>query len=256
MAVSLKMTTVASQTDASPRDEHRRSRKYCIPHHVYLCQTEDGIVFLDLRKDKYLGLGGDAVASLADVVDGWPVSSCGHSGQEWLATAEELARRGLLTTDSTRGKSAAPIKVAQIEMAHSVSCSCRRPRIEPIHVTKFLLSCLQAAYQLRCRSLEAIADGIAKRKAHKDAGSLEIRRAFELALAFRRLRSFLFTEKDNCLFSALALLHFLAKHSMYPTWIIGVRTGPFGAHSWIQLGSLVLDGDPKEVSYYTPLLAI
>ena len=73
---------------------------------------------------------------------------------------------------------------------------------------------------------------------------------------FRRLRPYEFAAKDQCLFHALALLKFLAHYNIHPTWVIAVRPTPWAAHSWLQLGTLVLDCTPEEISGYTPILAI
>jgi hypothetical protein len=73
---------------------------------------------------------------------------------------------------------------------------------------------------------------------------------------FRRLRPYAFAAKDQCLFHALSLLKFLAQYNIHPTWVIAVRPTPWAAHSWLQLGTLVLDCTPEEISGYTPILAI
>ena len=52
------------------------------------------------------------------------------------------------------------------------------------------------------------------------------------------------------------LVKFLASYQVHPTWVIGVRTKPWAAHSWVQQGTLLLDSNPEEVCEYTAILAI
>ena len=47
-----------------------------------------------------------------------------------------------------------------------------------------------------------------------------------------------------------------ACYDVYPTWVIGVRTKPWAAHSWVQQGTLLLDANPEQVCDYSPILAI
>ena len=39
-------------------------------------------------------------------------------------------------------------------------------------------------------------------------------------------------------------------------WVFGVRTWPFSAHCWLQIGDAVLDDDPERVGIYPPILAV
>ena len=39
-------------------------------------------------------------------------------------------------------------------------------------------------------------------------------------------------------------------------WVFGVRTWPFSAHCWLQIGDAVLDDDPERVSRYTPIMVL
>ena len=73
---------------------------------------------------------------------------------------------------------------------------------------------------------------------------------------FRQLRLYSLTTLDQCLFHALALCRFLSPFGVFPSWVIGVRTHPWGAHSWVQCGDLVLDDTPEHVLEYTPLLIV
>ena len=83
-----------------------------------------------------------------------------------------------------------------------------------------------------------------------------VQAAYPLVEAFLHLRALYFTTKDECLFDSLVLVEFLARHGLYPTWVIGVSTNPFKAHSWVQVGDRVLNDLPERVSMFTPILVI
>ena len=54
-------------------------------------------------------------------------------------------------------------------------------------------------------------------------------RAIELVGIFRRLRPHTFAARDRCLFHSLALVRFLSRHAVFPTWVIGVRAQAMGS---------------------------
>ena len=74
--------------------------------------------------------------------------------------------------------------------------------------------------------------------------------------SYMRLRPFFFTAHDKCLHDSLTLIRFLARRGMFPAWVIGVRTRPFAAHSWVQSASLVLNDVHEHVRTYTPILVV
>ena len=88
------------------------------------------------------------------------------------------------------------------------------------------------------------------------AGAFDEQRAVELVGLFRRLRPHTFAARDRCLFHSLALVRFTARHGVFPTWVIGVRAKPWGAHAWVQQGKLLLDANPEQVCEYTPILTV
>jgi hypothetical protein len=59
-----------------------------------------------------------------------------------------------------------------------------------------------------------------------------------------------------CLHRAFLLLFMLRASGADAIWVFGVRTWPFSAHCWLQVGDSVLDDDPERVSLYTPILAV
>lgn len=248
----------------SPSVESRElaQREYLLSSHVYLSASPLGVVLLDLRKDKYLGLSASAACLIAGLVDGWPDEFAAERDRsrelERLALVDELERDGILTRDPARGKSARPVNVSRSDRMTSVGFDGpTAARMRTSYGPAFIYACACAAWSLRFRSLEAVVNRVRARKGAADATTeFDEDRVRELVVAFRQLRQFAFTSRNNCLFNSLALLNFLACFGVFPTWIIGVEADPFAAHSWVQQGDLVLDATPELVNYFTPILAV
>lgn len=59
-----------------------------------------------------------------------------------------------------------------------------------------------------------------------------------------------------CLYRSYLLLRMLHHAGLEATWVFGVRTWPFEAHCWLQVGDLVLDDHLDHVAGYAPILAV
>lgn len=61
---------------------------------------------------------------------------------------------------------------------------------------------------------------------------------------------------DQCLARSLALTAACRRGGLPAELVIGVRTAPFAAHSWVQQGSRVLNEMPDRAQHFTPILAV
>ena len=61
--------------------------------------------------------------------------------------------------------------------------------------------------------------------------------------------------QGQCLYRSFLLLGLLTRAGLDADWVFGVRTWPFAAHCWLQVGDLVLDDDHDHVAGYVPILA-
>jgi hypothetical protein len=122
----------------------------------------------------------------------------------------------------------------------------------------FVSSWVQVQAMLRFSTFETI---VARARRAKDAsaarydsrGIAELREKVSL---FRRIKPFFFSSKDQCLLHSLVLIEFLAHWRIFPTWVVGLTTDPFLAHSWVQHGEYVVDSTPAEVAHFTPILTV
>jgi hypothetical protein len=194
--------------------------QYSLPAHVHHCLTEDGLVLLDLKKRRYFGLPRSQLHLVRDSAPEQPT----------LAPPRRSA------TESTV---LSPDKVFRADICN------------------FLAAVASAALALKLSSLERIVAAAGRKKqlsssrAQGREGDIEL-----LARRYRLMRPFLYTYRDSCLLDSLALLRFLARYHHYPQWVIGVRTQPFRAHSWLQCGDVVLNDTAEHASSYKPLLVV
>jgi Transglutaminase-like superfamily len=59
----------------------------------------------------------------------------------------------------------------------------------------------------------------------------------------------------GCLQRSIAAALYCRAHGSWPSWCTGVRTRPFQAHAWIQVGDQPI-GEPHPAGHYRPLLTI
>jgi hypothetical protein len=225
--------------------------------------TATGAVLLDLKPNRYFGLGYREARSLSTLAANWAAAST-PSGQslepmqveDAARLADALVKAGFLTQVAPPEPGprfvAIDCHATLTSVGYELSAA---PRMHLHHIVAFLRACIWAKRAVDSRLLYSIACEIAESKAGITHDN-DLEHTIALVSVFRRLRPYAFAAKDQCLFHALALLKFLAHYNIHPTWVIAVRPTPWAAHSWLQLGTFVLDCNPEEISGYTPILAL
>lgn len=240
-----------------------KNKEFWMPPHTRVCVTATGAVVLDLKRNRYFGLGYREARSLSTLATNWSTVStpAGHPLEpmpldDAARLADALIKAGFLTAvaPTEPGPSIAAIESSATltSVGHELSAAVR---VRLTHIVAFLRACIWAKRAVDSRLLYSIACEVASNKAGASQ-TIDLERTIELVCVFRRLRPYAFAAKDQCLFHALALLKFLSYYNIFPTWVIAVRPTPWAAHSWLQLGSFVLDCNPEEICEYTPILAI
>lgn len=241
-------------------------KTYWLPPHVRACSTTTGTVLLDLRRNRYFGVGRTETRVLSSLAANWRDVASTHSTfaseleplplENAVRIADKLVQAGLLSNDASEPAAFTPTAIDLNSLLTSVGHELdRKSSIRLRHIVDFLRACTWARKSVRSRTLYFVAEEIGRKK-NQAGASFDTDRAIELVGVFRRLRPHTFAARDQCLFHALALVKFLASYNVYPTWVIGVRTKPWAAHSWVQQGTLLLDASPEHVCDYTPILAI
>lgn len=239
--------------------------RYWISPTVHACSTPGGVVLLDLARNKYCGVSNVDAVLLSRVVEDWPLPASpacadpGHMPCEALARLlDEFLSAGLLTAaprhrliPSTKVDCSGDLIAVGDEVGGTSA-----PQLH--HIANFIMAFVSAKAELRWCSLLTIAQKASARRIPLPATvtASDIKRAIELVSVFRRLRPYAFTATGQCLLHALCLVKFLACYDVPATWVIGVRTNPWGAHSWAQRGIFLLDTNPEKVCRYTPIFAI
>jgi hypothetical protein len=240
-------------------------KEYWMPHHTRACVTATGAVLLDLKRNRYFGLGYREARSLSALAQNWSSAAATQSGSildpmsadDAARLADALVKAGFLTPVAPTGDALAFRSIDSTTELTSVGYELQRAvRLRFRHVIAFARACLWAKRAVDSRLLYSVALEVAGYRQSEGPYPANVQLAIELVCVFRRLRPYAFAAKDQCLFHALALLKFLSHYNIFPTWVIAVRPTPWAAHSWLQLGSLVLDCNPEEISGYTPILVI
>jgi hypothetical protein len=235
---------------------------YMLRQDVHAYVDADAAILLDLAQDVYVGLDARQARALEMVVVGWPKR--GQEEQvdeaEALKLAEHLVGRGLLTLDQGKARVPTLSVVPPVEHAMVYRYELDQPQVTPDHVLRFLRACAIAVILSRVHSFRRIIHAI-QRDALDHRTAVSHATVRELTQIFYWLRPFAYAKsqrdlKGRCLFDSLVLFKFLSAYGVYPSWVIGVRTRPFAAHSWLQIDNYVLNGTPEYVSSFKPILAI
>lgn len=243
-----------------------------LPDHIRLAHTSAGAVFLDLHSNRYLGVGRRESEALQLLLpqtvrrqsrpDGEPAPM---TVPEAVEITQQLAKRNLLARRSSSASCLAPQQRddpthdcvhGPLEMLPADLAG--EPGFRYSDIVEFSRASHWAHRAIKDTALLDVARQLrefncAARFAHQQQRS---RSAASCVASFRRLRPWSFAAKDQCLFHSLALLRFLTLHGICATWVIGVRTTPWNAHSWVQLGRMVLDGTPESVYDYAPMVIV
>jgi hypothetical protein len=238
-------------------------QQYWIPAHVRVCPLLSSTVLLDLKRNRYFGIGTKETRALSTLALNWDEANGSATPVDRLdpeaaiAMADALIEAGLLSRDVPAERAAfggAPLDLSGVltSAGHQLN---RSSPLRLAHLASFVAALAWTRRALRSRTLYSIACELRDQKAAAD-GPFDEHRAIELVGIFRRLRPHTFAARDRCLFHSLALVRFMARHAVFPTWVIGVRAKPWGAHAWVQENKLLLDANPEQVCEYTPILTV
>jgi hypothetical protein len=226
---------------------------YRLPDDVYLATTEDGAVFLDVRRDSYSGLAADQLEPLRQIISGTTLTDAAA-----IALADQLIEQQLLTTQSFSSRPIAPaILPSPSDMLVDIYASDAAGAWTVGQLADLIGAFLYMKYALRACSLEQIVRRVRLRKATRQQDvSHQLATLEQLVTAFHRLRPLLYVAAERCIFDSLVLVEFLARRQFFPLWVFGVKTGPFHAHSWVQYEGHVLNDFPEHVRGYAPILVV
>ena len=258
----------AASPTIPPEADHQFTGRLFLAPYVYPCLTRHGAVLLHLSRNKYYAINMGDVLYLNQLVANWPASEGTASAMGTSATVEAgsvtCLIQSLLEADVLRRTppSRGGITCSRVSLDGLLASVgdeiIRKAPVRPTHITTFIFSLLSAASCLRYLPLKSTVEGVSRRKARwmSSGYGFNLEHVAELVFVFRKLRPYFFAAEGNCLLHALTLVKFLAIYREFPCWVFGVRTEPWGAHSWVQYGDYVLDTNPEKVCEYEPILAV
>jgi hypothetical protein len=236
-----------------------RQPAFRLADHVRACAMSDQIVLLDLRHSRYLALGlrqWEVLNGTRNLMPAGQRHGCHPDpASETERLAAPLLRQRILTRAMTRGQTGASAQPPEASL--DVRGVMPFSAIGAGRVWRFAAAACWAAAALRLRSLSFSVDRVAKRAArlhHPQAN--DPTRLRDAVAAFDTLRPLLFTSRDKCLYDSLTLVSFLAGEGLAAQWVIGVKTRPFAAHSWVQAGTVVLNDLHEHVRSFRPILVV
>ena len=244
--------------------EHVPMTQYLIKKTVYFCYVDSQVIFLDLKQGKYFGIDRHQAAVLKGVVAGWNAPTPIADGTDEAvdervsrSVTKDLVDRGVLTVSHEAGKRATPTRTNRATLNLITEYSSQPPSIRLHHVVTFATAYLCAAAILRMWSFARIARRIETKiqQVGQPAERKNIERLRELVAIYSYIRPFFFRASDKCLLDSLVLSEFLGRYNVCPTWMLGVSTDPFLAHSWLEMDRFVINDSTLRVNCFTPIFA-
>jgi hypothetical protein len=259
--------TMVSDTDTQSSISGVGGRhEYSLAPFIFLCPTRAGVVLLDLKRNRYLGLSCTDALVLSKSVNGFPkvgqwidCEAGASAGKSPTILLDSLLADGIVTSGPAGSNEVISTEIrlhgSLVSIGEEIIEKCR---VRPTHLVNFLVCLLSSAASLRCIPLRYIVRRVYRRRSRAIASGYtpNLSHVSELVDAFRSIRPYFFLAKDHCLLHALTLVHYLACYDEFPLWVFGVATDPWAAHSWVQYDEFLLDCNPEQVCSLEPILAI
>ena len=211
-------------------------RAYLRPD-VHFAWIDDDVVALDVQRDAYLCLVG-AAGTITD---------------------EGGGRIGLIEPDVLTLLASAGLAQAEPTFGSRQRVIAPRRAISPFDVPSspvglgFLTSALVSSRHYHGRRFS---DLIARARRIKRLTLTPTIVDLQACVSAYRSGLPLTPRQGVCLHRSFMLLHYLKAQAIAADWVFGVRTWPFAAHCWLQIGEVVVGDDLHRVSRYTPILTV
>lgn len=228
--------------------------------HVRACHVDGQVILLDLRRDRYIGVGGALLPALSARITDWPLRAPTPENQTSCSEVDtwitHMRQQGMLVSASTPP----PTRTSIPEPQHSLAAldESARHGIQWRRVASIAYATLTVGQWLKRLRLAEIVIRVERLRSAglSEAAAPSPDQLQGAASWYLRTRPLVMSSHDECLRDSLVMLRFLSAEGLYPGWVVGVRTRPFGAHSWVQAGSLVLNDLHETVRGYTPILIV
>ncbi|HEY3949843.1 lasso peptide biosynthesis B2 protein [Phenylobacterium sp.] len=208
---------------------------------VHAVQVEADVVLLDIAADRYLCLPG--AGGLLTVGPGRAIEAHEPAAAEGLVGAG-LAGLGAVMPD----RPCPPPSPARSALDGHAAEPLTFPEVGAL-----LGAWLDLLRHYRGRTFAQIVVYIAR--GHRPSSAERRAAALRLAAKFERAAIWLPAPR-KCLVRSFLLLRFLQRRGADAQWVLGVRTWPFAAHCWAQVGDVALDDVPERLVGYRPICVV
>lgn len=213
-----------------------------LPSDIHIAKVGDDIVLLDETRDEYVCL--PFAASQIRLQEGGAVDIAGRE------TAVALMAAGFLSSAAQPRREPPPLTPRR-------SLAPTNLEAGPVEAFQYLASLTD----LRKFRRRALSDLIRQARPQGSQRPAFLSDPVLEAVAARKLATFQrwlpwTPGQGACLYRSFLLLRLLQRSGAGAVWVFGVRTWPFSAHCWLQIGDAVLDDDPDRVAGYTPIMAV
>jgi len=219
---------------------------YSLGEDVFACATDEGTVFLDLKRDRYFGIDREHTRLYQSL-------QRPGAGPEAEQLAKHLAALGLV---KQRPMSERPLLPAPIEMPRQSLLPGTLevpPTVKVRHWLAFGMACASVAAALRLGSLRHALRRYQRLRDGCRSNPFDESKIRELIRVFCQMRPAVYAARDHCLFDSLALADFLLRHDISTQCVFGIRMIPFEAHCWVESHGFVLNDRVEIVGRFAPL---
>lgn len=206
---------------------------------VHLVKIGDDVVVLDTRNKAYFCLA----AAAGDV----RVEPDGVVFED-VALAEEFEQAGLLAGEAP-GPASPMVLKPERDLGLQVAS---RVRLRDAAVILGAWATMVFSYHL-VRFDRVVAT--ARRGRRAEAAAVLDEEVKALVAAFERMLPWL-PFQGVCLYRSFLLLRILRWRGHDARWVFGVRTWPFHAHCWLQVGDAALDDTADRLQGLTPIMVV
>lgn len=205
---------------------------------VHAAEIDDDVVLLDVAADTYYCLPGAGPA--------WRALRGGQATDEASALATLLTESGLIGAGDD-----SPARLGLRDLPACRIAPRPNARLRAADLRRLLAAWLDLMLHYEHRPFAHILEFV-RRPGH-GRPSDDVEELARLCAVFDRAVVWL-PVSGKCLVRSFLRLRFLQRAGHDAAWVFGVRTWPFLAHCWLQVGDVVLDDWPERLTLYTPIL--
>ncbi|HEY4547904.1 MAG TPA: lasso peptide biosynthesis B2 protein [Pedomonas sp.] len=131
----------------------------------------------------------------------------------------------------------------------------RTDHLGPKIIYDFITCLLRALFYAKLLGFSSTLSRLTKHQKNTTVCTDE-ERLSELVYNFRRIRPYFYTASDHCYFDCIVIILFLRKYGFDPRWIFSVKTDPFEAHCWVQVGEVMATDTLGATVPFVPILVV